>query len=76
METEGVRFRSLCIPTRNLYGYHLDDIVQTTTLMALVGYFDTMREHYNVVPTTLEGAHAHYRKHSLVSSHEVMQHEP
>ncbi len=76
METEGVRFRSLCIPTRNLFGYHLDDTVQTTTLTALVGYFDTLREQYNVVPTTLEGAHAHYRKHSLVSSDDVMHHEP
>ncbi len=54
----------LCIPTRNLFGYHLDDTVQTTTLTSLVGYFDTLRERYNVVPTTLEGAHAHYRKHS------------
>ena len=67
MDTAEVRFRSLCIPTRNQYGYHLDDSVQTTTLNALLEYLEGLRETNDVVPTTLEGAHAHYRKRSLVS---------
>ena len=62
MADNDVAFRTLCLFTRNVFAYHLADDRQSTTLEILIDYFDALREHYDVVPTTLAGAHEHFRR--------------
>ena len=41
---------------------HSDDDQHSITLEQLLAYFDTLAERYELVPTTLAGAHQHYRQ--------------
>ncbi len=62
MATGDVAFRTLCIFTRNVFAYHQDDEQASRTLEMLIDYFDALNEHYDVVPTTLAGAHERFRR--------------
>lgn len=61
-EAEHVPFRSLCLFTHNGLAYYRDDDQHSMTLDQLLAYFDTLAERYELVPTTLAGAHQHYRQ--------------
>jgi hypothetical protein len=57
MAAENVEFRSLCIFTRNRVPYHEDAIAPSKTLEAFIDFCDELRETYEVIPTTVAGAH-------------------
>ncbi len=61
MAEEQTRFRTLCLFTHNSLPYHLDDDRHTHTLRALCDYLDTLRDQYEIVPTTVAGAHEFWR---------------
>ena len=61
MQAEGVAFRALCITTRNAFPYHSAGERQGAALEALIAYLAALEERYEVVPTTMSGAHARFR---------------
>jgi hypothetical protein len=61
MERERVPFRALCFATRNCFAYGAKGDLHSTTLAALLDYLEALRERYDVIPTTLSGAHAAFR---------------
>jgi hypothetical protein len=62
MEAEDVDVKALCIVTRNVFGYHSAAERHSTTLEALLAYFAALEDRYEVVPTTMAGAHASFRR--------------
>jgi hypothetical protein len=62
MAAEHVVFRSLCIYTTNVIAYHSNDDKHSQTLEAMIDYFDTLSEHYEIRPVTLAGAHQFFRQ--------------
>jgi hypothetical protein len=62
LETDQVPFRTLCLFTHNGLAYYRDDDQHSITIEKLLAYFDTLADNYDLVPTTLAGAHQHYRQ--------------
>jgi hypothetical protein len=62
MEAEQAAFRSLCLFTNNGIEYYRADGQHSITIEKLLAYFDTLAERYELVPTTLAGAHQHFRQ--------------
>jgi hypothetical protein len=67
MASDQVSFRTLCFVTRNHFAYYRDDDRHSTTVERLIGYFETLAEHYELAPVTLAGAHARFRAHTLLA---------
>ncbi|MEO7908358.1 MAG: polysaccharide deacetylase family protein [Roseiflexaceae bacterium] len=61
-EAEHAPFRSLCLFTHNGLAYYLDGDQHSITIEQLLAYFDTLADRYELVPTTLAGAHQHFRQ--------------
>jgi len=68
LEADQAPFRTLCLFTHNGLAYHRGDDQHSTTIEQLLAYFDTLTDRYELVPTTLAGAHQHFRQ--LVTNHE------
>jgi hypothetical protein len=66
MEAEGVAFRALCITTRNAFPYHSAGERQGAALEALITHLAALEERYEVVPTTMSGAHKRFRSPAWV----------
>jgi hypothetical protein len=66
MAAANVAFRTLCLYTHSGLAYHQDDDKHSVTVDRLIDYFDTLAEHYELVPITLAGAHKHFKQ--LVSN--------
>jgi peptidoglycan/xylan/chitin deacetylase (PgdA/CDA1 family) len=62
LEAEQAPFRTLCLFTNNGLAYHRADDQHSITIEKLLAYFDTLANHYDLVPTTLAGAHQHFRQ--------------
>ncbi len=65
METEGTAFRTLCVFTHNRFAYHRSNDVQSITLEDLIDYCDALAEQYEVIPTTIAGAHERFIRRSV-----------
>ena len=67
LETTDVRFKALCIVTRNCFTYHNRSDPARVTLDAILAYLESLEEGrdghpaYEVRPTTLANAHLLYR---------------
>ncbi len=61
METETVAFRALCLLTRNTFAFERIDNPQAATLAELTALLASLEETYEIVPTTLAGAHVRFR---------------
>ena len=61
MDSDQVPFRALCFYTRNFFAYHLRDDKIASTLNAIVGWLDSLRDRYDVRPATVGQAHAYFR---------------
>lgn len=61
-EAEREPFRSLCLFTHNGLAYYRDDDQHSVTIEQLLAYFETLADRYELVPTTLAGAHQHFRQ--------------
>jgi hypothetical protein len=55
-------FQTLCLFTHSGVAYHQDSDRHSITVERLFEYFDTLAERYELVPTTLAGAHEHFRQ--------------
>jgi Polysaccharide deacetylase len=55
-------FQTLCLFTHSGVAYYQDDDRHSVTVEQLIAYFDTLAERYELVPTTLAGAHEHFRQ--------------
>jgi len=62
LEADQAPFRTLCLFTNNGPAYHRDDDQHSITIDNLLAYLDTLADSYDLVPTTLAGAHQHFRK--------------
>jgi polysaccharide deacetylase len=62
MAAANVAFRTLCLYTQSGLAYFHDDDRHSITIEQLIDYFDTLVEHYELVPTTLAGAHERFRQ--------------
>jgi hypothetical protein len=62
LDQEQVQFRALCFYTRNCFAYDVPGNNLASTLMEILGYIDSLRDHYDIVPVTLGGAHAAFRQ--------------
>jgi hypothetical protein len=62
MERDGVAVPALCLYTRNAYGYHNRTDNMRVTLDALLAYLAELGEHADVVPSTVAGLHAAFRR--------------
>lgn len=62
LEADQVPFRALCLFTNNGPAYHRADDLHSITIENLFVYFDTLADRYDLVPTTLAGAHQHFRQ--------------
>jgi len=71
LEAEQVPFRTLCFYTHNGVEYYRTDNPHSSTIEQLLAYFDTLADSYELVPTTLAGAHQHFRQR--VASAEAIQ---
>jgi hypothetical protein len=69
MENEQMPFRALCLFASNGSAYYHADDQRSITIDNLLDYFDTLVDRYELVPTTLAGAHQHYRQ--LVANNEA-----
>lgn len=69
LEAAHLPFRTLCFFTHNGLAYYRDDDPHSITVEQLLAYFDTLADRYELVPTTLAGAHQHFRQ--LLPSHEA-----
>jgi hypothetical protein len=70
MESEQASFRALCLFTTNGTAYHRADDQHSITIENLLDYFDTLADRYELMPTTLSGAHQHFRQ--LVANGEAV----
>lgn len=70
-QVEQTAFRTLCLFTHNGLAYYRADDKHSMTVEALLAYLDTLAGSYDLVPTTLAGAHQHFRE--LAAKHEAMQ---
>jgi len=61
LEAKQVPFKALCLFTHNGLAYYRDDDKHSITLEQLLAYVDTLADRYELVPTTLAGAHQHFR---------------
>ena len=61
MDREGEPFRALCLYTRNCFAYGVAADRYAQTVDALIAYFGSLDDRYDVVPLTLAGAHSRYR---------------
>jgi hypothetical protein len=61
-EAEHAPFRSLCLFTHNGLAYYRDDDQHSITIEQLRAYLETLADRYELVPTTLAGAHQHFRQ--------------
>ena len=62
LEADQAPFRTLCLFTNNAPAYHRADELHSITIENLFAYFDTLEDRYDLVPTTLSGAHQHFRQ--------------
>ncbi|HET9222127.1 MAG TPA: hypothetical protein VFO07_06470, partial [Roseiflexaceae bacterium] len=62
MAAAKVAFRALCLYTHSGLAYYQDDDRHSATIEQLIEYFDTLAEQYELVPTTLAGAHERFRQ--------------
>lgn len=62
LEAEQAPFRTLCFFTHNGVDYYRADNPHSMTIEQLLAYFDTLADTYDLVPTTLAGAHQHFRQ--------------
>jgi hypothetical protein len=67
LEAEQAPFRTLCLFTHNGLAYYRAEDKHSQTIEGLLEYFDTLADRYDLVPTTLAGAHQHFRQ--LVAEH-------
>jgi hypothetical protein len=65
MAGKNVAFRTLCLYTQSGLAYYQDDDRHSLTLEGLLDYFDELAERYELVPTTLAGAHERYKQLAL-----------
>ena len=65
MADSQIPFRALCVYTSNVNQYHLAQDKHTLTLLAMLDYFDTLNEQYEVRPVTLAQAHERFRATTL-----------
>lgn len=61
MEAEGTVFKALCFVTRNCFAYGDDRDRNGVTLDAILEHLDSLRSRYDVIPSTLAGAHRSFR---------------
>lgn len=64
MREEGVTFKTLCAYARNAFAYHDETDQVCKNLRDLIQYVDALSDQYEVVSTTLSGAHELYRASS------------
>jgi hypothetical protein len=57
-----VAFQTLCLYTQSGLAYYHDDDRHSVTIEKLIDYFETLAEQYELVPTTLTGAHERFRQ--------------
>jgi peptidoglycan/xylan/chitin deacetylase (PgdA/CDA1 family) len=62
LKAEQAPFRTLCLFTHNGLAYYRDDDQHSITIEQLLTYFETLADRYELVPTTLAGAHQHFRQ--------------
>jgi len=63
-EKECVRFRALCFHTSNRRAYYGRGERMVLALEAVLEYVEGLESRYTLVPVTLAGAHAEFRRHS------------
>ncbi len=62
MASTNVAFRTLCLYTHSGVAYYQDDDRHSITIEKLIEYFDELAERYELIPTTLAGAHERFRQ--------------
>ena len=62
MAAANITFKTLCLYTQSGLAYFQDDDRHSVTVEMLLDYFDTLAERYELVPTTLAGAHEQFRR--------------
>jgi Polysaccharide deacetylase len=62
MSTMNVAFKTLCLYTHSGLAYYQDDDKHSVTVERLIDYFDELAERYELIPTTLAGAHERFRQ--------------
>lgn len=62
MASANVAFRTLCLYTESGLAYYQDDDRHSVTVEKLLDYFEELAERYELVPTTLAGAHQRFRQ--------------
>jgi hypothetical protein len=62
LEAEQAPFRTLCLFTHSGLAYYRNDDQHSITVERLLEYLDTLTSRYELVPTTLAGAHQHFRQ--------------
>ena len=60
MHEAGVAFKALCAYARNAFAYHDEDDQVRRNLRDLIQYVDALGDRYEIVSTTLSGAHELY----------------
>jgi hypothetical protein len=61
MAAEQLPFRTLCFYTANTLPYHDQSMRCAETILALLDYFDTLSDTYEIIPVTAAAAHEHFR---------------
>jgi peptidoglycan/xylan/chitin deacetylase (PgdA/CDA1 family) len=62
LSASNAAFRTLCLYTQSGLAYYQDEDRHSQTVEQLLDYFDTLAERYELVPTTLAGAHERFRQ--------------
>jgi hypothetical protein len=62
LEEQQVAFRTVCFVTNNSIAYHQSDDRHSVTVEKLIDYLETLAGRYELVPTTLAGAHQYFRQ--------------
>lgn len=62
LATANVAFKTLCLYTHSGLAYYQDDDKHSVTVEGLIDYFDELAERYELIPTTLAGAHERFRQ--------------
>ncbi|MGB9753669.1 polysaccharide deacetylase family protein [Roseiflexus castenholzii] len=72
MIEDAASFCALCFTSDNRPAYDNDDDKHSRTLEAILDYLEALRERYDLVPTTLAGAHDRFRaaRHTLRAAQE------
>lgn len=65
MQEEAVPFQALCFLARNSFDYHDAGERYAATLEGIIRHLAGLEERYELIPTTLAGAHARFRRQTI-----------